>query len=86
MGEQDEPPCKAVMFDVASGSGTVGGGEVPRGNVTNAKEHMPASFVTSGGFSTLEGIAGRQTNQRGVGDRIDGGESAWCAFCQWTSC
>ena len=38
--EQDEPLCKAVMFDVVSGSGTVGGGDLPRVNVTNACEHM----------------------------------------------
>ena len=67
LSEQDEPPYKAVIFDVASRRGTVGGGELSRGNATNASEGVPQSFVTSGGFSTLEGIA----DERVVGARKD---------------
>ena len=52
LGEQDKSPCNAVMFDVASGSGTVGGGELPKWKVTNASECVPESFETSGGFSS----------------------------------
>ena len=59
--------CKAVMFDVASGSGTVGGVELLRRNVTNPSEGVAESFVTSGGFSTLESIAQRQADERFVG-------------------
>ena len=71
---QDEPPCKAVMFDVvASGCGTVGGRELPGGNATSTSESVLRSFVTSGVFSTLEGFAGRQADGRVVGARIDEG-------------
>ena len=66
--EPDEPVCKAVVFDVPSG--TVGGVELSRGNVTDPSEGVPESFVTSGGFSTLEGIARRQADERSVGTRI----------------
>ena len=69
--EQDELPCKAVMFDVAGGSGTVGGREMPRGSAINGREGVPESFVTSGGFSSLEGIVRRQADERFVGARID---------------
>ena len=62
--EPDEPVCKAVVFDVASGSGTVGGVELSRGNVTDPSEGVPESFVTSGRFPTLEGIARRQADER----------------------
>ena len=55
--EPDEPVCKVVVFDVASGSGTVGGAGLSKGNDTNTSEGVPESFVTSGGFSPLEGIA-----------------------------
>ena len=55
--EPDETLCKAVVFDVASGSGTVGGVELARGNVTGPSEGVPESFVTRGGFLTLVGIA-----------------------------
>ena len=76
VGEQDEPPCETVMFDMANGSETVGGRELPRGNATDASESVPESFVTSGGFSTLEGIAQRQANERVLGARIgEGGKS-----------
>ena len=62
--EPDEPVCKAVVFGVASGSGTVVGIELSRGNVTDWSEGVPESFVTSGGFSSLEGIARRQAGGR----------------------
>ena len=39
--ELDEPPCEAVVLDVASGRGTVGCGELSRGNVINASEGGP---------------------------------------------
>ena len=71
LGEQDEPLCKALMFDVASGSGTVVGVELSRGNATNTSEGVPESFVTSGGFSTLEGIGQRQADVRFVGACMD---------------
>ena len=58
------------MFDVASGSGTVGGVELSRENVTDPSEGVPESFVTSGGFSTLEGNARRQADERFVGTRM----------------
>ena len=50
------------MFDVASGSGTVGDVGLSKGNATNTGEGVPESFVTSGGFSTVEGIAQRQAD------------------------
>ena len=73
--EPDEPVCKAVVFDVASGSGTVGGVELSRGTITDPSEDVPKSFVTSGAFSTLESIARRQADERFVGTRMgDEGE------------
>ena len=71
LSEQDEPPCKAVIFDVASGGGTAGGGQLPRGNATNASEVEPQSFVTNGGISTLSGTARSQADQKVMGARID---------------
>ena len=68
--EQDELVCKAAVCDIASGSGTVGGVELSRENVTDPSEGVPESFVTSGGFLTLEGIAGRQADERFVGTRV----------------
>ena len=63
------------MFDVASGSGTVGGVELSRENVTDPSEGVPESSVTSGGFSTLEGVGRRQADERFVGTRMgDEGE------------
>ena len=64
LSEQEESLCKAVMFGVASGSGTVGGGGLPTGNLTDPSEGVAESFATSGGFSTLEGIAQRQADGR----------------------
>ena len=76
LSEQDEPLCKAVMFDVASGSGRVGGVELSRGNATNTSEVVPESFVTSCGFSTLEDVAQLQADERFVGAQMHGqGES-----------
>ena len=72
LGEQEEPLCKAVMFDVASGSETVGGVELSRENVTDRSEGVPESFLTSGGFSTLEGIAQRHADGRFVNARSNG--------------
>ena len=71
LDEQEGPLCKAVMFDMVSGSGTVGGVELSRENVTDRSEGVPESFVTSGVFSTLEGIARRQVEQRFVGVRVN---------------
>ena len=63
------------MFDVASGSGRVGGVGLSKGNATNTSEGVHESFVTSGGFSTLEGIARRQADERFAGTRMgDEGE------------
>ena len=59
-----------MMFDVASGSGTVGGGGLPKRKVTNGIEGVPNSFVMSGGFPMLEGIARGQSSDR-VGARLD---------------
>ena len=50
LDKQEEPLCKAVMFDVASGSGEVAGVGLSKGNATNTSEGVPESFVTSGGF------------------------------------
>ena len=75
LGEQEGPLCKAFMFDVASGSGTDGGVELSREKVTDWCEGVPESLVTSGDFSTLEGIARRQADERFVGTRVgDEGE------------
>ena len=63
--EPDEPVCKAVVFDAASVSGEVGDVRLSKRNVTDTSEGVPESFVTSGGFSTLEGIARRQTDDGG---------------------
>ena len=62
------------MFDVGSGSGTVGGVGLSKGNATNTSEGVPESFLTSGGLSTLEGIARRQADGRFVDARSDGEE------------
>ena len=73
--KQEESLCKAVMFDVASGNGEVGGVGLSKGNATNKSEGVPESFVTSAGFSLLEGIARRQADERFVGTRsCDEGE------------
>ena len=60
------------MFDVASGSGTVGGVELSRENVTNPSEGAPENLVTSGGFSSLEDIAQRQADGSFVDSCLDG--------------
>ena len=70
LDKQEEPLCKAVMFVVASGSGEVGDVGLSKRNVTNTSEGVPESFVTSGGFSTLEGIARRQADEIFVGTRM----------------
>ena len=70
LNEPDEPVCKAVVFDVASGSGAVGGAGLSKGNDTNTSEGVPESFVTSGRFSALEGIAQRQADERVAGVRV----------------
>ena len=59
--EPVEAVYKAVLFDVTSGNGTVGGVALSKENVTDTSEGVPVSLVTSGGFSTLEGIARRQS-------------------------
>ena len=64
LSEQEGLLCKAVMFDVTSGIGNVGGAGLSKGNDINTSEGVPGSFVTSGGFSTLEGIAQRQADGR----------------------
>ena len=58
------------MFDVASGSGTVGGVELSKENVTDPSDGVPESFVTSGGFSTVEGVARRQGDERFLSARV----------------
>ena len=68
----DEPVLKVVVFDVASGNGTVGGVELSRVGDTDPSEDVPESFVTSGGFSNLQGIARRQAEKRFVGTHVDG--------------
>ena len=72
MKELDEPVCKAVVFDVASGSETVGGVGLAKEGVGDPSEGVSESFMTSGGFSTLEGIARRQAEERFVGTRLGG--------------
>ena len=67
MKEPEEPVCNAVMSDVASGSESVAGAGLPKEGVTDPSEGVPESFVTSGGFSTLEGIARRQADDEGEG-------------------
>ena len=72
LNNPDKLVCKAVVFDFAIGSGTVGGVELPRGNVTDPSEGVPESFVTTGGSSALEGIARRQADESFVGAGIGG--------------
>ena len=55
--EPDVPVCKAVVFDVAGGSKTVRGVGLSQEGISAPSEGVSESFVTSGGFSTLEGIA-----------------------------
>ena len=69
--ERDEPVGKAVVFDVASGVETVGGAGLSKEGVSTANEGVSESFVTSGSFSTLEGIAQRQAEERFVGTHVD---------------
>ena len=54
------------MFDVGGMSGVFGGKVLSRGDVTDASEVVPESLITSGGFSALENIAGRQADARVV--------------------
>ena len=76
LDKQEETLCKSVMFDVASGSGEVGGVGLSKGKATSTSEGVLESFVTSGGFSNLEDIARRQAVERFVGARMgDGGEA-----------
>ena len=75
-----------MISDVASGSGTVGGVELSRGNATNTSEDVPESFVTSGGFSTLEGIAQRQADVRFVGACMDCEGEGLVPIRQWLRC
>ena len=84
--EPDEPVYNAVVFDMAGGSGTVGGAGLSKGNDTNTSEGVPESFVTSGGFSALEGIAQRQADESFVGVRVGSEGEKWCAFHHWTRC
>ena len=76
LGKQEGPLCKAVLFDVASESGTVRGAGLSKGNDTNTSEGVPELLVTSGGFSALEGIAQCQADGRfadaGMGDEGEG--------------
>ena len=73
--ESDERACKAVVFDVASGNGTVGGVGLSKEGISAPSEGVSGSFVTSGGFSTLEGIARRPADEKLVGTRMgDEGE------------
>ena len=72
--EPDEPACKAVVFDVASGSGTVGGVVLSKKGISGPSEGISESFVTSGCFSILEGIARRQADERFVGTCMGGEE------------
>ena len=64
LSELNEPLCKRLMFDVASVSGTVRGVEVSTKKATNISEGVPEKIVTSGGFSTLDGIAQCQADER----------------------
>ena len=61
--ESDELTCKSVVFDVASGSGAVGGVGLSKEGISALSEGVSESVVTSGGFSTLEGIAQRQADE-----------------------
>ena len=70
--EPEEPACKAVVFDVASGSGTVGGVGLSKKGVSGPSEGVSESFVTSVGFSTLEGIAQRKADEGIVGTNMGG--------------
>ena len=70
--EPDEPACKSVVFDVASGSGTVGGVGLSKEGISGPSEGVSESFVTSGGFSTSEGFARRQANERFVSTCMGG--------------
>ena len=71
--ESDEPTCKAVGFDVASGSGAVGGVGLSKEGISALSEGVSESVMTSGGFSTLEGIVRRQTDEGFGGTRMGGG-------------
>ena len=75
MRESVERACKAVVFDVASGDGTVGGIGLSKKGVSAPSEGVSESFVTIVCFSTLEGIARRQADEKVVGTRMgDEGE------------
>ena len=67
MKEPDEPICKAVVFDVGSGSETVGGAGSAKEGISAPSGGVSESLVTSGGLSTLEGIARRQADERFAG-------------------
>ena len=72
--EPDERACKAVVFDVASGNGTVGGVGLSKEGISAPSEGVSESIVASGGFSTLEGIARRQADEKFVAPRRMGDE------------
>ena len=68
--DSDERACKAVVFVVASGDGTVRDVGLSKKGVSAPSEGVFESFVTSGGLSTLEGIARRQADEKFVGTRM----------------
>ena len=70
MKEPDAPICKAVVFDVGSGSETVGGVGSAKEGISAPSGGVSERLVTSGDFSTLEGIARRQANERFAGVRV----------------
>ena len=68
------------MFDVASGNGTVGGVGLSKEGISAQSGIVSESFVTIGCFSTLEGIARRQADEKFVGTRMgDEGEREYGA-------
>ena len=84
--EPDEPVCKAVVFDVASGSGTVGGIELSRGTVTDPSEGVPESVVTSGGFSIWRILLDGKRMRNVWVPALVVEEKEWCAFHRWRRC
>ena len=72
MEESEEVTCKAVVFDVVSGSGAAGGVGLSKEGISAPSDGVSESLVTSGGFSALEGIARLQAGEGFGGTRIGG--------------
>ena len=60
-------PCKSLRFGTADTIESIEGGNISRSGVTEASGGIEGSDFTSGGFSTLEAIAKKRSDERDGG-------------------